>query len=1188
MKTFFEPVQRIAGMDNINRLYEKPGNAVMVSGCIDTQKAHLIEAFGEKYRFRVIITSDETKARQIREDCSFFDKNSVYYPAKDFIFYSADVHGNQLSGERLKCINQIIRTLDGAEEKGLTVVTTIDGCADMLVPLEKYIANTIVFMKGQTVDVEALEKQLTQMGYERCAMVDGQGKFAVRGGIIDIFSYTDEAPVRIELWDDEIDSIRMFDVESQRSIEKVESYRAFPATECILTEEEIQNGLERIRQETVEQLKILGNDKKKKSAEEIEKCNRLKRTVADMERTGDYSKFLSSFAEELTGFLSYFPAQETLFALDEPNRLGERMELIAYEYAESMKNRLAGGYVLPSQTEMIKGIDSIYAHLAKMRTLLVSTLDYKPSGIAVAEYMRVDTKSISSYNNSFEYLADDLKKYKRSGYKSILVCNSRTRAARIVADLEDLGITAYFNEDFDKEMVEGTVMVTYGNIHKGFEYPLLRMVVIAENDIFASRQKKREKKKKYDGKSIAGFNELNIGDFVVHESHGLGVYKGIEKIEVEGVEKDYIKIEYAGNSNLYVLATQLDRLQKYAAADTEKKPKLNKLGGQEWNKTKSKVHGAVEEVAKDLVALYAARQNQKGYQFGADTVWQREFEEMFPYEETQDQLTAIEDTKRDMESPRIMDRLICGDVGYGKTEIAIRAAFKAVQEGKQVAYLVPTTILAQQIYNTFEQRMKNFPVTVAQLSSFRTSKEIKESLSELKKGFVDIVIGTHRLLSKDVEFKDLGLLIIDEEQRFGVTHKEKIKKLKNDIDVLTLSATPIPRTLHMSLVGIRDMSVLEEPPVDRVPIQTFVTEHNDEMIREAINRELARNGQVYYVYNRVRSIDEVAAHIQELVPEANVAYAHGQMEKRMLEKIMYEFINGEIDVLISTTIIETGMDISNVNTMIIEDADKFGLSQLYQLRGRVGRSSRTAYAFLLYRRDRMLTEVAEKRLSAIREFSDFGSGFKIAMKDLEIRGAGNVLGRSQHGHMAAVGYDLYCKMLNEAVNDLKGIKNAYGFETNVDLEVDAFIPSSYIKSEYQKLDVYKRIAAIETEEELSDMKDELSDRYGSLPASAVNLLNIALIKSIAHKIGIMEIKGGTDNSSGSALWRTDMKMYAKADIKADLIEAFVNSYGGAVKLVTTPEPKFIWKVTKKKFGNAPEYLAGLKNLLNDMKNKLTE
>ena len=559
---------------------------------------------------------------------------------------------------------------------------------------------------------------------------------------------------------------------------------------------------------------------------------------------------------------------------------------------------------------------------------------------------------------------------------------------------------------------------------------------------------------------------------------------------------------------------------------------------------------------------------------------------MFPYEETQDQLTAIEDTKRDMESTRIMDRLICGDVGYGKTEIAIRAAFKAVQEGKQVAYLVPTTILAQQIYNTFEQRMKNFPVTVAQLSSFRTSKEIKEDLKELKKGFVDIVIGTHRLLSKDVEFKDLGLLIIDEEQRFGVTHKEKIKKLKNNIDVLTLSATPIPRTLHMSLVGIRDMSVLEEPPVDRLPIQTFVTEHNDEMIREAINRELARNGQVYYVYNRVRSIDEVAAHLQELVPDANVAYAHGQMDKRMLEKIMYEFINGEIDVLVSTTIIETGVDISNVNTMIIEDADKFGLSQLYQLRGRVGRSNRTSYAFLLYRRDRMITEVAEKRLSAIREFSDLGSGFKIAMKDLEIRGAGNVLGRSQHGHMAAVGYDLYCKMLNQAVNELKGIKNEYSFETSVDLTVDAFIPSTYIKSEYQKLDVYKRIAAIENDDELADMEDELTDRYGSLPECAANLLKIALIKTIAHKIGIIEIKGGIDTSSQPSVWRTTISISPKAEIDADKIDEFVQQYRGALIFKIDREPMFIWRVTRKKYGNAPEYLKGLRQLIDDMYNKL--
>ena len=621
--------------------------------------------------------------------------------------------------------------------------------------------------------------------------------------------------------------------------------------------------------------------------------------------------------------------------LDEPNRLKERMELVKYEYDESMKNRLAGGYVLSGQTDMISSIDKIYAILSKRKVIMLSALDYKPQGFSDAERMRIDAKSISSYNNSFDYLVDDIKKYKRNKYKIILVCNSRTRALRIVDDLKERDIDAFFSEDYSKALIAGTVMVTYGNIHNGFEYPLLGFVVITENDIFSGKKKKKVRKKKYEGKAIAEFNELNIGDYVVHENYGVGIYKGIEKIEVEGSKKDYIKIEYGDNSDLYVLVTQLDRLQKYAASDTEKKPKLNKLGTQDWNRTKSKVHGAVEEVAKDLVALYAARQNEKGYQFGADTVWQQEFEELFPYEETQDQLTAIEDTKRDMESKKIMDRLICGDVGYGKTEIAIRAAFKAVQEGKQVAYLVPTTILAQQIFNTFEQRMKNFPVTVAQLSSFRTSKEIKNDLSELKKGFVDIIIGTHRLLSKDVEFKDLGLLIIDEEQRFGVAHKEKIKKLKNNIDVLTLSATPIPRTLHMSLVGIRDMSVLEEPPVDRLPIQTFVTEHNDEMIREAINREMARNGQVYYVYNRVRSIDEVALHLQELVPDANVAYAHGQMDKRMLEKIMYEFINGEIDVLVSTTIIETGVDISNVNTMIIEDADKFGLSQLYQLRGRV-------------------------------------------------------------------------------------------------------------------------------------------------------------------------------------------------------------------------------------------------------------
>ena len=644
-------------------------------------------------------------------------------------------------------------------------------------------------------------------------------------------------------------------------------------------------------------------------------------------------------------------------------------------------------------------------------------------------------------------------------------------------------------------------MVLYGKLKRGFEYPDIKFVVLTETDIFGGEKKKRKKKKKiYEGEHIQSFSELKPGDYVVHENHGLGIFRGIEKIEVDKTMRDYMKIEYDKGGNLYVLATQLDLIQKYAGADA-KKPKLNRLGGQEWTKTRHRVQKAVQEVAQELVELYAIRQSKEGYEYGPDTVWQREFEEMFPYDETEDQRLAIEATKADMESRKIMDRLICGDVGFGKTEVAIRAAFKAAQEEKQVIYLVPTTILAQQHYNTFAQRMKDFPINVELMCRFRTPKQQKATLEGLKRGTVDIVIGTHRLLSKDVECKNLGLLIIDEEQRFGVTHKEKIKQMKKDVDVLTLTATPIPRTLHMSLIGIRDMSVLEEPP-----IQTYVMEYDEEMIREAIEREMARDGQVYYVFNRVNQIAEVAARIAELVPDAEVAYAHGQMSERELERVMYQFMNGEVDVLVSTTIIETGLDIGNVNTMIIHDADNLGLSQLYQLRGRIGRSNRTAYAFLMYRRNKMLKEVAEKRLSAIREFTDLGSGFKIAMKDLEIRGAGNLLGEQQHGHMEAVGYDLYCKMLNEAVKTAKGEAVEESFETSIDIELDAYIPNSYIANEYQKLDIYKRIAAIENEEEKDEMLDELIDRFGEPPRPVQNLLRVAQLKAEAHSLYFVEIK----------------------------------------------------------------------------------
>lgn len=643
-------------------------------------------------------------------------------------------------------------------------------------------------------------------------------------------------------------------------------------------------------------------------------------------------------------------------------------------------------------------------------------------------------------------------------------------------NIRDYGLLAYFAADFDRTIAPGEVMVASGRLGNGFEYPTLKFVVLSEKDIFKERKAKKPKKKsQYSGQKINSLSEISVGDYVVHEKYGLGIYRGMEKIESDGITKDYINIEYKDASNLFVPASQLELIQKYSNLSA-RKPKLNKLGGTEWEKTKSRVRSQVQIAAQDLVKLYAERQAKEGYAYGKDTVWQKEFEELFPYEETEDQLSAIEDTKRDMESHRIMDRLICGDVGYGKTEVAIRAAFKAVMDSKQVVYLVPTTILAQQHYNSFKERMEHYPVEIAMLSRFCTPKEQKRIFDGLKNGTIDIVIGTHKVLSKNIKYKNLGLLIIDEEQRFGVKQKEKIKQLKKDVDVLALSATPIPRTLHMSLAGIRDMSVLEVPPVDRRAIQTYVMEYNEELVREAIERELGRGGQVYYVYNRVNNIDEVAAGLQRLLPNATVEYAHGQMGERQLETIMSGFINKEIDVLVSTTIIETGLDIPNVNTMIIQDAQLFGLSQLYQLRGRVGRSNRTAYAFLMYRRNSILKEEAEKRLKAIREFTDLGSGFKIAMRDLEIRGAGNLLGAEQSGHMESVGYDLYCKMLNEAVLTMKGEQQEVDtFTTSIDLSIDAYIPETYIKSESEKLSWYKRIATIETQEESEDMIEEMTD-----------------------------------------------------------------------------------------------------------------
>lgn len=1163
MKAFLKPVEQLKDYNEILSGIKEPGNAVMVSGCVDADKAHFVWGLTQKSSQTVIITYSEARAKSLLEDYRFYDKDAVYYPAKDFIFYNADVHSNLIVEQRIKAMREIL------EKENITVITTVDALADNLIPLEIMKNFVITIRETDVVDLEEYKEKLTVLGYERCGQVESSGQFAIRGGIMDIFPFTAECPVRIELWGDEVDSMRSFDVSSQRSIERVEEVVIYPATETPLKKGQIEEGILRIEAELEE---FAAGFEQKKLFEEAGRIRKVTREAIESirEQGGNHlaEKYLKYFQNTVVSFAEYF-SRDALFVLDEPDRISEKMDGVEAEFRESMSHRLEKGYVLPGQTDIIRSEKEIMAKLGARRCMALSALAYTPKYLAVTEKFMIHVKSISSYNNKFEVLVEDIKRYRKNQYKVILACSSRTRAERISSDFMDYEINAFYSNDFDKELMPGQVMVTYGSVKSGFEYPDSKFVLIAESDIFGPKRNKKRKKKNYEGKAIASFNDLTPGDYVVHEDHGLGIYRGIEKMTVEGIEKDYIKIEYSNNGNLYVLATQLDVIQKYAGADA-KPPKLNKLGSQDWTKTKARVHGAVADIAKDLVNLYAVRQMKEGYRFSADTQWQKEFEEMFPYEETDDQLNAIEATKMDMESSKIMDRLICGDVGYGKTEVAIRAAFKAVQDGKQVVYLCPTTILAGQHYDTFVQRMKDFPVKIELLSRFRTQKQIKRALEGLKKGLVDIVIGTHRVLSSDVEFKNLGLLIVDEEQRFGVSHKEKIKKMRDNVDVLTLSATPIPRTLHMSLVGIRDMSVLEEPPQDRLPIQTFVTEFNDEMVREAINRELSRGGQVYYVYNRVQDIDEMTLKVQALVPDARVAYAHGQMDERSLEAVMYDFINGEIDVLVSTTIIETGLDIPNVNTMIIHDADKFGLSQLYQLRGRIGRSNRTSYAFLLYKRDRMIKENAEKRLQAIKEFSELGSGFKIAMKDLEIRGAGNVLGARQHGHMEAVGYDLYCKMLNEAILTLKGEQEVRDYETTVDLTLDAFIPASYIRNEVQKLDIYKKIASIENREELMDMEDELVDRFGDMPRSAGNLLSIALLKAKAHEAYVTEIKGGKKG--------VRIRMYPRAQIDAAKIPDIVAEYNGMLKFTVETQPFFTY-VPRKNYAGAEGDLEFLEDLM---------
>lgn len=836
MRALLEPFEDLKEFKEIQVNIEKNQMPIQVTGCIDSQKCHLIAGLGQKYLFKVILASNELKAREIYEDYKLYDKQVYLYPAKDAIFYSADARGNTIVRERLAVLKRLI------ERKPTCIVTTLDGGMDKLLPLEYMAERVFTISEGDIVPIEKLKTTLISLGYERVGQVEGSGQFAIRGGIIDLYPLTEESPYRIEMWDEEVDTIRSFDVESQRSIENVQELVIYPASEVVLDEDRKFAG----KQEIIEEMKA--QTEKLRKDFRTEEAHRLKTNIEEFLERLEYSgqsagieSYMHFFFTDLVSFFDYFSKEDTLFCVDEPIHVEERANAVELEFRESMSHRLEKGYILPSQADVIYPYKTLLGKLSKQNVVLLSSLDTKAKGWnpkAKSDWM---VTSIASYRQSFEMLIKDLESWKKQGYKTIVFSSSKSRAKRLSEDLRGYDLPAFLAEDPDRVLKPGEIMVAYGNLHRGFAYPLLQFAVVSESDIFGEEKAKKRKKKKsaYEGRSIQNFNELSIGDYVIHEDHGVGIYKGIEKVKVDRTTQDYVKIEYADGGNLYVLATGLEVLQKYSNSEG-KSIKVNKLGAPEWRKAKQKARNSAREVAKELVELYAKRQAQSGYQFGKDTVWQKEFEEMFPYEETEDQLAAIEATKEDMESSKIMDRLICGDVGFGKTEIAIRAAFKAVSDGKQVAFLVPTTILAQQHYNTFVQRMKEFPIQIGMLSRFRTPAQQKKDLEGLRKGQLDIIIGTHRLLSKDVSFKNLGLLIVDEEQRFGVTHKEKIKLLRENVDVLTLSATPIPRTLHMSLIGIRDMSVLEEPPVDRLPIQTFVVEENDEIVREAINRETGK------------------------------------------------------------------------------------------------------------------------------------------------------------------------------------------------------------------------------------------------------------------------------------------------------------------------------------------------------------
>lgn len=1144
LKGLIQPLKESREFKDIINAKEKHRYPIGVFGLSESARSFLIHGiYDELDKPFLVLTHNDVEAKNIYEDLNLYIPNVFYFPAKEVVFYSIDAISGDLRWERLKVIKEM------AQKGKKIIVASIESLAQRYIPFNLYKEYTFKYSVGESISLEELNEKLIQSGYERVDIVENKGQFSVRGGIMDIFPPYGTMPYRIELFGDEIDSIRTFNTESQRSIEKVNDIEIFPAKEMILNRENILNAQNKIEKDLKEILLKFKGRKNKEAAEKITSVTKSNlEALKESWNFENIDSFLTYFYENTSSFLDYI--EDGFVVIDDVQRCKGKLDSVYFEFEESYKNFLQLGSILPEQGNLLLPKEDVLESLNADRVITLNAIPKSTSILAPRAIINFTQITLNNYHGQLEFLIEDIKDKKARGFRTVILSGTRPRGERLVSTLRDNGIESYYS-DVISEIQPGQVVVTFGNQLRGFEYPDLKICVISDKEVFGEAKRKKTSKPKKGVSKIKSFTELKVGDYVVHTNHGIGVYRGIKQLELQGHIKDYLQLSYDSGDMLYVPVDQLDLVQKYIGQEG-RKPKVNKLGGSEWTKAKSKVKKSIEEIAEDLVKLYAVRSTLKGHSFSKDTVWQKQFEDEFPYEETEDQLTAIEDIKKDMESNKPMDRLLCGDVGYGKTEVAIRAAFKAVMDGKQAAFLVPTTILAEQHYNNFVQRFSDFPVRVDMVSRFRTPAQQKSTLKGVKEGNVDILIGTHRLLSKDIQFKDLGLLIIDEEQRFGVTHKEKLKEFKKNIDVVTLSATPIPRTLHMSLVGVRDISVIETPPEERYPIQTYVVEFNDQLIRDAIMRELNRGGQVYFVYNRVETIKDMASYISKLVPEARIAVAHGQMSERELENIVIGFVKNEYDILVCTTIIETGMDIPNVNTIIINDADKMGLSQLYQLRGRVGRSNRIAYAYLTYKKDKILTEVAEKRLKAIKEFTELGSGFKIAMKDLEIRGAGNMMGSAQHGHMAAVGYDLYCRMLEDTIKLIKGEIDKEPVDTTVELKVDAYIPSEYINDEIQKIEVYKKIAAISSKEDMLEVQDELIDRFSDIPLPVLNLMNIAYIRSLGKILGVEEIK-----EKGNELY---IIFDNRDSMKQSMINVLIEKYSRKVSFKEDKKPMIVYKL----------------------------